>query len=169
MKRSSHRNIITILLGLAIVLMALGMLIKVPVLVIKPQHSDQITLVIPMFQEPNFYTSFLHSVQKTPVREYYTLAPENGFLLTAAEYSSYGAGLPFLESDGHYEVRDHQFVITEMNRSVEQINLIYFDFIDYQLHYQNKNIDFAEYFSPSGESIAIVRSEKPLWQAILYS
>ena len=161
-----RRKIVILVLGL-IILIGLGSLVKIPTLQIKLQGSDQTVFQISMLGERTFYISFIHSVQKTPVREYYALAPENGFLLTAVEYSSYGAGLPFLETDGHYEIRDGIFVISEMNRLVPIINLIYFDFIQYDLNYAGKVFHFSDYFSPAGELVAIVRTDQPLWQIMI--
>lgn len=41
----------------------------------------------------DFYISFIHSVNKTPVYEYYSIS-EDEFILERATFSSYGAGMP---------------------------------------------------------------------------
>lgn len=69
-----------------------------------------------------FSICFIHSVQKTPVRENLCLE-DNGFRLDSTEYKSFGVGLPFLESEGTFRIEGDAFIMDNMDRHFEQLNL----------------------------------------------
>lgn len=60
---------------------------------------------------------FIHSVQKTPVKERLRVSPGGHELeLVETRYHSFGVGLPFLESEGDFRQEGNDFVITGMDR-----------------------------------------------------
>lgn len=69
-----------------------------------------------------FSICFIHSVQKTPVRENLCLE-DSGFRLDSTEYKSFGVGLPFLESEGEFRAEGDVFVMDHMNRRFERLSL----------------------------------------------
>jgi hypothetical protein len=162
------KNSKTLAAGLAGACLLLIMLcIRVPaVLVSRP---DGAVLAVPMYAGHTFSTEFLHSAEKTPVREHYALTPEGAFLLTGADYASHGAGLPFAAGDGHYELQDGFIRVTDMNRPVFYINLMYIDFIDYKLICGGQVYVLADYI-PAGRALVSIKAQPiSLWKAILYS
>ena len=71
-----------------------------------------------------FSTRFIHSVQKTPVEEFFTINDaRDGFLLRRTRYHSFGVGLPFLETDGTFRQEDDTFIMDGMNRPMREIQL----------------------------------------------
>ena len=71
-----------------------------------------------------FSARFIHSVQKTPVEEYFAVNETiDGFILKKTRYQSFGVGLPFLPSDGSFRREGNAFVMDGMNRPMREIDL----------------------------------------------
>ena len=71
-----------------------------------------------------FSTRFIHSVQKTPVEEYFTVNEDcSGFILESTRYRSFGVGLPFLESDGTFHREGDDFIMDDLNRQINTLDL----------------------------------------------
>ena len=69
-----------------------------------------------------FSTRFIHSVQKTPVDEYFSVNVErSGFILQKTRYQSFGVGLPFLETDGVFRREGDTFIMDNMDRRMKEI------------------------------------------------
>jgi len=76
----------------------------------------------PAIPGTQFSISFIHSVQKTPVREN-LVVEEQGFCLVSTEYRSFGVGLPFLESEGDFRMEGDSFVMDHMERHFKTLAL----------------------------------------------
>lgn len=75
-------------------------------------------------QEEIFKTRFIHSVQKTPIEEFFTINKQgNGFILKRTRYQSFGVGLPFLQSDGNFRREGNFFIMDNMNRDIQILSL----------------------------------------------
>ena len=71
-----------------------------------------------------FSTRFLHSVQKTPVEEFFTVnEARQGFVLVRTRYQSFGVGLPFLAADGTFQSEDGSFSMADMDRPLPRLDL----------------------------------------------
>ena len=67
-------------------------------------------------------TRFIHSVQKTPVEEFFAVNDaRDGFVLLRTRYQSFGVGLPFLPTDGSFRREGDAFVMDGMNRPMPEI------------------------------------------------
>ena len=67
---------------------------------------------------------FIHSVQKTPVREMLAVEQGGGSLeLIETRYRSFGVGLPFLESEGDFRQEGSDFVLGGMERHFPGLSL----------------------------------------------
>lgn len=65
----------------------------VPGLCVENAQTGELLRVFRFNHEASFYVEFLHSVNRTPVREYYGIVDDE-IVLIRAEYSSFGAGMP---------------------------------------------------------------------------
>lgn len=65
---------------------------------------------------------FTHSVQKTPVVEELEYDGEH-FILQRTIYQSQGVGLPFSESDGDFRAEGDKFIMDNMNRKIDKLEL----------------------------------------------
>ena len=83
--------------GILLSVLVFGVILSIlpifPVLTLQNVDTGKRLVQIPFKGEKEFAVSFLHSVNKTPVTEYYYI--EGGrMILSYAEYSSFGAGMP---------------------------------------------------------------------------
>ena len=72
--------------------------------------------------EEAFSLRFIHSVEKTPVIEKFKIDDQSNLVMFATEYESFGVGLPFLASEGHFYAEGNRFIL-EMNRVFPSVSL----------------------------------------------
>ena len=70
-----------------------------------------------------WYIEFVHSVQKTPVQEYFLVRGKNDLLLEKTIYQSMGVGLPFMASEGKLKTTGDGHFILEMHREYKTLKL----------------------------------------------
>lgn len=101
-----------------VVFFALFRFEKAPVLVIV---KDKKAIYTKKLEDGRFILTFLHSVEKTPVYEFYEVLANDTLHLFKTRYSSMGAGLPF-QAEGRFEVKDG-FFEAEISRKFKEISL----------------------------------------------
>ena len=69
------------------------------------------------------YIEFIHSVQKTPVQEYFLVRGKNDLLLEKTIYQSMGVGLPFMASEGKLKTTGDGHFLLEMHREYQTLKL----------------------------------------------
>ena len=93
-----------------------------PVLLI--EGNGEVLLTTTVEAGMKFSTRFIHSVQKTPVEEYFIVNDNcSGFILNSTRYRSFGVGLPFLESDGVFHREGDDFIMDNLNRQITTLDL----------------------------------------------
>ena len=100
-------------------------------LVIKEAKTGKVIWEQKLTADTKFAIKYLHSVQQTPVWEYFKVV-EGQLYLTGTKYESYGAGLPFLPQH-EYIVDQGQFIIKEINRKLANIPLRVSDYARHRL------------------------------------
>ncbi len=131
--------------GIIILILLSAFMIKIPVLVISEQRGDDL-LIIPMLNGQEFDYQYIHSVQKTPVQEHFTAAPDNQLLLTSTTYQSFGVGLPFMPGEGNLQHIDGKYILTGINRKFDLINIGFTTLAHQELTYNGKCYSFQDYF-----------------------
>ncbi len=129
-----------------ITLLLTASIIHIPGLTISEQQGDQI-LIIPMLHGREFDYQYIHSVQKTPVQEHFTAAPDNQLLLTSTTYQSFGVGLPFVPGEGKLHHIDGKYLLTDLNRRFKSINIGFMTLAKQELSYNGKCYSFQDYFA----------------------
>lgn len=115
-----------------------------PALIIENREGE-VLLILPLFREDGFSTYYIHSVEKTPVIEFFQVEGRS-LLLTKTIFSSYGAGLP-LDHNGFSQGNDF-FLIQDIHKT---FSIIYFRVsttADQYLLIGDKKIYFQEIISP---------------------
>lgn len=84
------KRVIKLFLAVLIVMVAVGFLF-VPVLVVDGEGR---WWAWPMLPGSSFWLEFIHSVERTPVRDRFIVSWTGELVLIETVYSSYGAGLP---------------------------------------------------------------------------
>lgn len=88
------------------------------------QGETEMIAAVPAQPEEPLEISFIHSVQKTPVEEFLTVSQDQQeIILNSTRYHSFGVGLPFMESDGHFYQDGNDFVMDDMNRHFAFLSL----------------------------------------------
>ena len=70
-----------------------------------------------------WYIEFMHSVQKTPVQEYFIVRGKNDLLLEKTIYQSMVVGLPFMASEGKLNTTGDGHFVLEMHREYKTLKL----------------------------------------------
>ena len=92
---------------------------------------------------------FIHSVQKTPVEENLVIDDKNsGFELKSTVYQSFGVGLPFLESEGDFRQEGNYFILDNMNRHFQTVDLRTGVGTKLNLDVADRHLELYRYFSP---------------------
>lgn len=90
------------------------------VLVIKPEEGQQ-SFCFPAKVGDEWHYVFIHSVQKTPVEEFFEVLGENSMNMKYTRYQSLGVGLPFLPTEGGFEQTPDGHFIFRMNRPFSDV------------------------------------------------
>lgn len=112
--------------GLVTALILFGLVFKLSeqkiYVVAEVDDSQEIIACADAQKGTSLVTSFIHSVQKTPVIDELEFDGED-FILRRTKYQSHGVGQPFLESDGDFHEENGFFVIDNMNRRIKRLEL----------------------------------------------
>ncbi len=84
------------------------------------ENARQKTITAIGVPDRRFSLNFIHSVQKTPVHEFFFISVNNKLVLDKTTYHSLGVGLPFSEENGKFLNKNGEFVLS-MNREFESI------------------------------------------------
>ncbi len=68
--------------------------------------------------------AYMHSAMRTPIEETLLVNEEaDGFILKSLRYRTYGAGLPYLATEGRYHEEDGWFTLDDMDRRFPDVSL----------------------------------------------
>jgi hypothetical protein len=96
-----------------------------------------------------FSVRYIHSVQKTPVEEFFLVEKTGMIELRETLYEDFGAGLPFLVEEGKkFTSRDGKFRITGYRVPFKEIVFRVGRFADYHLLLRGREIPFTRFESP---------------------
>ena len=115
-----------------------------------------------------FSTRFIHSVQKTPVEEFFIVNDDcSGFILKSTRYRSFGVGLPFLESDGTFRREGDDFIMDNLNRPIKILELRPGVSTEFSITINGQNLPLYE-LVPLGSLVRIsITSKYKLWYSYL--
>lgn len=101
-----------------------------------------------------FYTSFIHSVNKTPVNEYYRI--ENGrFVVYKTTFYSYGAGMPDGSDNPEANIKfvNGKVEIDNINRRLSEFTVLVGTVANHTLHTVNTNFELNKYVEPQNQAL----------------
>lgn len=101
-----------------------------------------------------FYISFIHSVNRTPVYEYYKI--ENGrFVVYKTTFFSYGAGMPDGSDnpDANIKFVNGKVEIDNINRSLSEFTVLVGTVADHSLHTENISFELDKYVEPQNQAL----------------
>lgn len=124
---------------------------------------------LPFSRGETFSVYYLHSVEKTPVLENFTVGEGGRLLLAATEYRSLGVGLSFLEEEGKLVNEGGRFILTGQNRSFGELCLRVSPVAQQALLYRGRRIDLNGLYPPGSlVRIRVVRrpAAERFWREI---
>lgn len=105
---------------------------------------------------------FTHSVQKTPVEEFFVVRGPNDLLMEYTRYQSLGVGLPYLPSEGKLQHTEDGRFILEMNRPFQNVKLRTALEAKHRIFHDGKEYALCELYSPG--SLVEITVEKRFYK-----
>lgn len=90
-------------------------------------EGEEKAMVLPLKAGNEFTISYLHSVNRTPVKEIFICEKINGqgkIILTATEFSNLGVGTVYQPGEGTICLKDNVFYVSGLEREVKELNYI---------------------------------------------
>lgn len=97
--------------------------IKLPFLTISSKNNLTYKMIY-VSKEDMFSLSYIHSVEKTTVKENYRIGDEYSLILDSTIFESQGAGLPFDYPGINIKVSEGKFIFENINQSLKEIPII---------------------------------------------
>ena len=145
-----------------IVLLALlTLIIYIPIFnlfTISDGHTDKLIFIGDLKDFKEFDVTFTHSVNKTPVKEFYKIN-SNIFNLYKAEFTSYGAGMSDgtdLENAEIYHGENDEIFLS-MDEDFETITYYVGTIADHRITYKDKTIHLNEILNPQTPAVLEVK------------
>jgi hypothetical protein len=135
-----------------IVIITLVVSVNVPLLerfTISNEKSGYIVFQDTVENYKEFYTTFTHSVNRTPVNEYYRISKDK-LVLEKATFYSYGAGMPEVGEYGSSEpsIVNGMVQIDNINKEFKRFTVIAGTYADHSLNTNNNKISFTQLVKP---------------------
>lgn len=108
-------------------------------------ENNQIYQKLPISENEEFSIEFVHSVNQSPVIDYYKVA-EGEIYVTATKYYGFGAGVQ-TELKGNETLtytEDNGMLITGINQKMEHLTYVVGMVSDHVLHYRGQRISLKE-------------------------
>jgi hypothetical protein len=144
------------------VIFAASWFITAPHLVVS--RDGERILSFPAAENKEFSIEFIHSVNKSPVTEFFEI--RNGAItLTAAEFTDFGAGMPVYaqENQTMFRTPEGSIRIENFNRTITELNYIV-GYTYHVLHVNNQHFALNDPGRP-GTHIKITVQELNIWRA----
>jgi len=131
--------------------------LQTSVLTVKEANTDKILWQKRVEEGVTFAIEYIHSVERTPVWDYFELRGGEIFL-TGTLYESYGAGLPFLNKN-NYIVANGKFEIKDINQKLDNIPLRVSDYAKHKFIYGDKEYKLYEITQPQNLVVISVKKK----------
>lgn len=140
------------------IIVLLTTLINIPIFMrftISDGKTQRIAFVKDIHAIETFYISFKHSVNRTPVNEYYRI--DNGkFVAYKTTFYSYGAGMPEYVPGGREKVsvdKDGLVQIDNMDREMKSFTVYVGTYADHYIYYNDKKMRLALLIEPQTPAV----------------
>lgn len=158
--RAPNIGALSLLLGLGIVL-AVGSIVLTfypiaSVIVIRADGRGIFSA--PLEDTEGFTYVFRHSVERTIVKEFYTIGAERSLVLTETAQQSFGAGLPS-DADAGMEFRDGFFIFA-INREVELFSIMVSAIAEQRIEINGRTVSLSHL--PDGTLVTAHTTRIPL-------
>lgn len=101
-------------------------------------------------QTQSFYTTFIHSVNRVPVYEYYKIV-DNKFVVYKTTFYSYGAGMPEYNPEHHVTIKDGMVSIDNLNTVLEDFAIFVGTVANHKIVFQDKEYSLSQFTNPGND------------------
>jgi len=117
----------------------------------------------PIHVGDEWYYIYIHSVQRTPCEEYFTIKGVDDMVMTHTIYQSYGVGLPCYPDDGKFTLTKDGHFILEMNRPFKNVVLRTHEIPQQRLVINGQDLPIYKIY-PSGTLVTVtVKKRYQVW------
>lgn len=111
-------------------------------------ENNNIVYVSAASKITEFYIQFIHSVNKTPVYEYYKISNQQ-FYLCKTEFYSYGAGMPEFEDYGQRPyIEDGIVHVDNLNIKMESFTIFVGTIANHTINFNNTSLKLSQIVKP---------------------
>ncbi|SHJ10550.1 hypothetical protein SAMN02745176_02404 [Lutispora thermophila DSM 19022] len=115
---------------------------------ISEAESKRIVFVSNIHENKEFYTSFIHSVNRMPVYEYYRIV-DGHFTIYKTSFYAYGAGMPdFQDYNQKPYLKDGMVHIDNLNIEMDSFSIFVGRVADHSLNIDNKTYKLSDFIEP---------------------
>lgn len=121
--------------------------------------TDKIVFYESIDNYKEFYISFIHSVNRTPVNEYYRIENDKFFVYKTTFYS-FGAGMPDGSENSNSDMKfnDNGLVeIDNIDRELREFTYMVGTYAGHTLHTKNKSFKLEKYVEPQEPALFKIR------------
>lgn len=138
-----------ILLAFIVILIVIFFIPLIDQFTIVNGKTDNIVFCDTVDKYENFYISFIHSVNRTQVNEYYRIE-ENKFVVYKTTFYSYGAGMPEVSEIPGADIKfgDGFVEIDNINRRLDQFSYMVGTIAGHTLNTESQSFKLEKYVEP---------------------
>ena len=121
--------------------------------------TDKIVFSDSIDNYKEFYISFIHSVNRTPVNEYYRIE-DNKFFVYKTTFYSFGAGMPdgSENPNAHMKFNENGLVeIDNIDRELKEFTYMVGTYANHTLHAVSKSFKLEKYVEPQEPALFKIR------------
>lgn len=118
-----------------------------PRLVLKSVKNDKINVLLKI-NKKEFIISYMHSVNKSKVRDYYSIDKNKNIILEKTRFVSYGAGIPEPRNGENFIINDDYMEINNMNRAIKDLYLFIGTIANHNIMIDDKIFELNKIFIP---------------------
>lgn len=98
----------------------------------------------------NFYTSFIHSVNRVPVYEYYKIV-DNKFVIYKTSFYSYGAGMPEYNPEHHVTIANGIITIDNLNIILDKFAIFVGTVANHKVIFEDNEYNLSQFTMPGND------------------
>lgn len=137
-----------LLIAIAVLIIASLFIPMFNMLTITDAESGKIVFADKAFDNMEFYTSFIHSVNRMPVYEYYRIVDKH-FVVYKTSFYSYGAGMPdYADYKQKPVLKDGMVHIDNLNIKMDSFSIFVGRVANHSLHIDNKVYKLSDFIEP---------------------
>lgn len=120
-------------------------------------ESNEIVYMNKISNMNEFHITFIHSVNRMPVNEYYKII-NNKFIVYKTTFYSYGAGMPDFQDLGQRPVlKDGMVCIDNLNINMESFSIFIGTIANHSLNFSNKKYYLSQFIMPGKSAFFKIR------------